>query len=215
MNVVQQNALTIVLATVFVAGWRVAWAHSLASLILGAYTSCSKLRMYAVKGGPATDCEVDFVEAFMDEVGAKTVTDKQDNGSNLSWSWDLARDGAPCRIVLVQFKTAEAINVKAVAWGLMPQRATVARPKLNRAAVISSPVKDLCPTCTAKTAAGGGFEVNCKMCADMPRVDEQMNAALNKAFDMVSGLAKEIGFWGTETKAKWDSRMDEEVAKLR
>merc|ERR1719198_167345 len=62
---------TIVLATVFAGNWRSCWVTGLVATLLRNIPRCREFVMYAVKGGPACDCEIQFIEIFMELLGAE------------------------------------------------------------------------------------------------------------------------------------------------
>ena len=64
---------TAVLATVHAGAWRLDWVAGLLFVLLCSVPCCYALTLLAIKGGDACDCEIKFIEALMEELGAEVV----------------------------------------------------------------------------------------------------------------------------------------------
>ena len=62
---------TAVLATVHAGAWRLNWVAGLLFVLLSSVPCCYDLKLLAIKGGAACDCEIKFIEALMEELGAE------------------------------------------------------------------------------------------------------------------------------------------------
>ena len=65
---------TAVLATVHAGAWRLNWVAGLLFVLLSFVPCCNQLTLLAIKGGDACDCEIKFIEALMEELGAEVHT---------------------------------------------------------------------------------------------------------------------------------------------
>ena len=134
---------TIVLATVKAGNWRACWVGGLIGTLLRNIPRCDSFVMFAVRGGPACDNEIQFTVNFMELLGAEVVETAVEQGSYLLWNWRVKRDGAgPCAIYLRQFKTVEAASVASLKNGFLANEANSHAPNLRRCAVVSAPVTD-------------------------------------------------------------------------
>ena len=135
---------TIVLATVFAGNWRSCWVTGLVATLLRNIPRCDIFRMFAVRGGPACDCEIQFILNFMELLGAEVVVKAADTGEYLWWQWKVKRDGADdCVVQLVQFKTVEDASVDELSQDFLPDKANTHAPMLKRCAVVSAPERDI------------------------------------------------------------------------
>ena len=136
---------TAVLATVHAGAWRLDWVAGLLFVLLCSVKRCSVLTLLAIKGGDACDCEIKFIEALMEELGAKVDTFRQvsDSGECIVWRWFLKRKGAKdCVVWLKQYQKVEYAAVEMLQLGFLPQKAYMNAPDLHRVAVVSAPVVD-------------------------------------------------------------------------
>jgi len=148
------NFETIVLATIQVGGWRLPWITNLMRLIVQAEPICHELRLYAVQGGAACDCEIDFVHKLMFTLGLKyrvnevSTSKHGDHGCHIWEYWkekDVSgtNDGT-FRVFLVKYKTVDGVyqDFQSITQSLMVTRDSCMPPNLIRSAVISCPAKD-------------------------------------------------------------------------
>jgi len=135
---------TIVLATVKAGNWRACWVGGLIATLLRNIPRCKVFTMFAVKGGAACDCEIQFIENFMELLGAKVVLKAVDKGKFLQWQWLVKRDGArvDCAVNLMQFKTVDDASVVMLKHGFLADKDYTHAPNLRRSAVVSAPVTD-------------------------------------------------------------------------
>ena len=136
---------TAVLATVNAGAWRLNWIAGLLTVLLCGVKRCRDLRLLAIKGGAACDCEIKFIEALMEELGAEVEEFRQveDNGERIDWCWYLKRKGADtCIVNLTQFQKVEYATVPMLQDDFLPQKAFTHAPNLRRVAVVSAPVVD-------------------------------------------------------------------------
>jgi len=138
---------TIVLATVKAGNWRACWVSGLIATLLRNIPRCKLFKMFAVKGGAMCDCEmnceIQFIENFMELLGAKVDLKAQDKGQYLVWMWNVKRDGADdCRVRLEQYKTVENASVDMLKNGFVAAKDYTHAPNLIRCAVVSAPVTD-------------------------------------------------------------------------
>jgi len=135
---------TIVLLSVKAGNWRSCWVRSLITTLLLNIPRCRLFTMFAVRGGAACDCEIQFIEKFMELLGAKVVQKAADCGMFLLWGWKVKRDGADdCLVRLQQFKTVEDASVVNLKAGFQPDKYFMHAPNLSRSAVVSAPEKDI------------------------------------------------------------------------
>ena len=135
---------TIVLATVKAGNWRACWVSGLIATLLRNIPRCALFKMYAVRGGAACDCEIQFIEIFMELLGAEVVTKAEDQGTYLVWAWKVKRDGAEdCTVMLQQYKTVEDASVGSLKNGFLPEKDVAHAPNLKRCAVVSAPERDI------------------------------------------------------------------------
>jgi len=135
---------TIVLATVFAGNWRSCWVTGLVATLLRNIPRCKTFNMFAVKGGPACDCEIQFIVNFMELLGAKVIGKAVDKGKFLVWGWKVKRDGADdCDVYLKQYKTVEDASVASLKTGFLARKDKTHAPNLKRCAVVSAPERDI------------------------------------------------------------------------
>ena len=79
---------TAVLATVNAGAWRLNWIAGLLAVLLCGVKRCRDLNLLAIKGGAACDCEIKFIEALMEELGAEVREFRQveDDGKRIDWT---------------------------------------------------------------------------------------------------------------------------------
>ena len=136
---------TAVLATVHAGAWRLDWVAGLLFVLLCSVPCCKALNLLAIKGGDACDCEIKFIEALMEELGAKVERFRVviNNGARIDWCWWLERKGAGrCMVRLTQYQKVEYATVEALQIDFLPVKALTHAPLLNRVAVVSAPVVD-------------------------------------------------------------------------
>ena len=135
---------TIVLATVFAGNWRSCWVSGLIATLLRNIPRCKIFTMFAVKGGAACDCEIQFTEIFMELLGAEVRMKAEDQGKFLLWQWNVKRDGADdCFVCLHQYKTVEDATVASIKVSFLAQKKYAHAPNLKRCAVVSAPERDI------------------------------------------------------------------------
>ena len=150
---IYDNFSTIILATVFVGGWRANWAQSFVSLILASYTNAELLAMHAVKGGAACDCEISSIEAVMPALGFTTVKSRatpemgiDKDGTHMweEWLWSVERPNArPFRVQLERYARVGYCDADMVADDTSPKGEwNACAPNLQRVAAVSAPVVD-------------------------------------------------------------------------
>ena len=100
--------------------------------------------MFAVKGGAACDCEIQFIEIFMELLGAEVRLKGEDQGPFRLWVWMVKRDGAEdCNVSLYQYATVEDASVVQLELGhFLARKDYTHAPNLKRCAVVSAPVTD-------------------------------------------------------------------------
>ena len=136
---------TAVLATVNAGAWRLNWIAGLLAVLLCGVKRCGVLNLLAIKGGPACDCEIKFIEALMEELGAEVdkFREVSDDGKDIEWRWFLKRKGAgTCMVNLYQYQKVEYATVGLLKGDFLPEKAKTHAPDLNRVAVVSAPVVD-------------------------------------------------------------------------
>merc|ERR1711862_621290 len=77
------------------------------------YQQCKFLILEAVKGGPATDFEVRFIEEVMPLLGfnVNSFRQRHPSGRFTIWSWEKERDGAEdFNVILFQYHTVEDVD---------------------------------------------------------------------------------------------------------
>ena len=114
---------TAVLATVEAGAWRLNWVAGLLYILLSCVPRCGELNLLAIKGGPACDCEIKFIEALMEELGAKVETFRKviADGKYILWCWFLQRKGAgTCLVQLYQFQKVEYADVAGLQKDFLP-----------------------------------------------------------------------------------------------
>ena len=132
---------TIVLLSVNAGNWRSCWVRSLITTLLLNVPRCRLFKMIAVRGGAACDCEIQFIEIFMELLGAEVIQKAEDQGTSLVWTWSMKRDGVdPCLVVLEQYQTVEDATVPI---DFHPTRNFTHAPNLMRCAVVSAPERDI------------------------------------------------------------------------
>ena len=136
---------TAVLATVHAGAWRLDWIAGLLFVLLASVPRCDVLNLLAIKGGDACDCEIKFIEALMEELGAEVreFREVSYDGEYIDWGWSLKRKGAGvCTVRLVQYQKVEYATVGMLKGDFLPEKAKTHAPDLNRVAVVSAPVVD-------------------------------------------------------------------------
>ena len=136
---------TAVLATVEAGAWRLNWVAGLLYILLSCVPRCCDLNLLAIKGGDACDCEIKFIEALMEELGAKVDTFRKVSydGERIRWTWFLKRKGAEdCTVYLNQYQKVEYATVGFLQKDFLPNKDYMNAPNLNRVAVVSAPVVD-------------------------------------------------------------------------
>ena len=139
---------TIVLSTVKAGAWRASWAMNFCAHLNALVPMCQTIALFAVKGGPACDCEIAFIGELMKVLGAAIVEEKKDYGSFWESMYSLSRsvNGSPineCRIILYQCKTIDEVNPEEIAVTFAAEKNTANAPNLFRCIVASAPVKGL------------------------------------------------------------------------
>ena len=90
------------------------------------------------------DCEIQFIEIFMELLGAEVVKKAVDQGKFLMWIWKVKRDGADdCTVYLQQYKTVEDATVGELMHDFRASKAATHAPMLQRCAVVSAPERDI------------------------------------------------------------------------
>lgn len=156
-------------------GWRIIWAQSVVFTIIACYSRCSTLCMHAVKGGPACDCEIDFINALLPAIGFTAIGPSIRNHplGYTRYTWCIGRPGADRFTVYVQvWDRPENIEAGALRADFHPRESQSVVPNLVRVAVVSSPVTDL----------------------KGERADEKLNSKLNEGLDQVLQLDVPTGF---------------------
>ena len=159
MKSITANFSTIVLATVKVGGWRAQWVHNFVGLIVASFTRCELLRLHALQGGAACDCEIDFIRKLMPALGFRVCQDGyvDPDGRCIYYEWQMERQGEePFDVLLYVHQDADNISSTGIMHTLIPMKRNATVPGLCRVAVVSSPVTAL----------------------DGQRADEKLNAAL-------------------------------------
>ena len=136
---------TAVLATVHAGAWRLNWVAGILFVLLCSVPCCKSLNLLAIKGGDACDCEIKFIEALMEELGAevKRFREVSYNGECIEWTWHLKRKGAnTCIVRLLQYQKVEYADPAMLQTGFRPDKEYMHAPNLQRVAVVSAPVKD-------------------------------------------------------------------------
>jgi hypothetical protein len=205
MQRMEETASTTVLATVYVAAWRITWAQSLVNLVVRAYPRCSMLSLFALKGGPATDMEIEFIKTFLDEAGFKNTVNESEDGEVKLWVWTINRDPKDkynnfC-VQLRQYRTVDDFSARQFADYIIPIQDNSMAPNLCQVAVVSSPVSpehaEICPQCSGK-----------------PRIDEPLNAKLVKALSTMKEIAAELGwrtYGGEDNGEQWKEQMTAKI----
>ena len=140
-----KSFFTAVLATVEAGAWRLDWIAGLLFVLLCSVPRCGVLTLLAIKGGDACDCEIKFIEALMEELGAEVrkFREVSKDGQCIEWTWWLKRKGAEvCTVTLTQYQKVEYATVEQLQVDFLPQKASMHAPNLRRVAIVSAPVKD-------------------------------------------------------------------------
>ena len=108
---VQGNFPTIVLASVEAPCWWHAYVMSFVQYMVKSVAVSNSIKLLAVKGGPFSDAEVQFILELLPLVGAVPVAGKQaqerKGGKERTWEWEITRPGAStCKVMLVQYQEA-------------------------------------------------------------------------------------------------------------
>lgn len=122
-------------------------------MLLANARQCSIIRLLAVKGGPGTDGEVEFLELLMPELGFTVVShQKQLQTPNqqrtacslfaaVYWEWTISRArGMALVVTLTQYQKVEYFDNMEQA--LIVSKEHSQAPNLLRVAVVSCPLKD-------------------------------------------------------------------------
>mmetsp|Transcript_112853 Transcript_112853/g.224561 ORF Transcript_112853/g.224561 Transcript_112853/m.224561 type:complete len:263 (+) Transcript_112853:64-852(+) len=170
---------TIVLATVHCPAWRLGWIKSFISLIHSHVSQTEMLHIHAIKGGPATDCEISFIEQVMPLLGfrrkSKNVWDF------IEWWWVLDRPGArPFQVKLIQWKTVEKVRINFLAWSCRPVSENQNPPHLRRVAVVSCPLNG----------------------PDGRPIHDELNAKLLKGMEVIAKIAEKDGWQDNDVRCK-------------
>eukprot|EP01047_Picozoa_sp_COSAG01_P014386 COSAG01_NODE_698_length_14177_cov_13.550039_18_plen_970_part_00 len=160
---------TKILATVPGGEGRADWAHSVASLIVDGYHTCTELIMMAVKGGAACAMEIAFLEALLPALGFAVVQAAavRDGGRYLRWRWRIRRPGAAAqmfRVYLFQYARVEHCTPDMIAVDAMPLPRDPAydgpevpvnrAPNLTRIAAVSAPAAEVAATLNRNLGLG-------------------------------------------------------------
>ena len=106
------NFTTIVLASVTAPGWWWSYVVSFMLFMVKNVAIADSITLLAVKGGPFSDAEVNFIVEVLPLVGAVAVARgrgrKGSYRSALTWQWEISRGGgaSTCKVVLVQYQEA-------------------------------------------------------------------------------------------------------------
>jgi len=142
----ESNLDTNVLATLAIPAWRVTWALGIVTKIVSAYPLCKQLIMVAVKGGPATDCEIRFVEHVMPLLGFSVTTHTvEQHSAARHWQWRIERPNAgPYVVTMLQWHDPRHVSITATLVSMLkPYLDRAASPHLIRVVVASSPLLDM------------------------------------------------------------------------
>eukprot|EP00931_Biecheleriopsis_adriatica_P022090 TRINITY_DN14295_c0_g1_i1.p1 TRINITY_DN14295_c0_g1~~TRINITY_DN14295_c0_g1_i1.p1 ORF type:complete len:530 (+),score=105.59 TRINITY_DN14295_c0_g1_i1:63-1592(+) len=132
---------TTVLATVEAGAWRIDWIAALMSMLLRNVPRCAHITLFAVKGGPACDCEIQFIKNLLADLGRAHLSSTCFDSEVFEVRID--RDGhdeCPCFVSLSVIR--EVGFVELIAIQLAADRNLTCSPALKRAALVSAPVKD-------------------------------------------------------------------------
>ena len=166
---------TAVLATVHAGAWRLNWVAGLLFVLLCSVPRCRDLTLLAIKGGDACDCEIKFIEALMEELGAEVETFAKEAGDGqiIVWGWKLKRkDAGNCSVWLIQYQKVEYARVEMLQGDFLPDKAFTHAPDLSRVAVVSAPVVD----------------------KEGKPIAERLNENVSQALEGAKALADEKGF---------------------
>ena len=166
---------TAVLATVNAGAWRLNWIAGLLFVLLSCVPCCQMLNLLAIKGGDFCDCEIKFIEALMEELGAEVVTFREESGDGkyIEWRWLLERKGAGrCGVYLCQYQKVEDATVGLLQNDFMPLKANTHAPNLRRVAVVSAPVVD----------------------KEGKPIAQKLNENVSQALEGAKGIAEKKGF---------------------
>ena len=136
---------------------------------------CRQLNLLAIKGGDACDCEIKFIEALMEELGAqvKVFRKVSENGERIEWCWFLERKGGSiCMVRLTQYQKVEYADVPMLQRDFLPVKAYTHAPNLKRVAVVSAPVVD----------------------KEEKPIAQELNENVSKALEGAKALADKKGF---------------------
>jgi len=147
----KSNFYSIVLATVRCPGRVFNWASAIVFLILSGYRSCAALRLFALKGDPACDCEIMFLLCLLESLGLD-LQSKTNKGKSIVWNFNLeslhresTRKAHPLagrwvwEVQLEQFNNIESVDPVLIGGALVPEKGHECAPCLDRVAVVSSP----------------------------------------------------------------------------
>lgn len=140
----KDNLAPLVRSTPNSPGQCASWALGLVSLIFGSASVASNLLMLAVKGGPACDAEIDFIEMVMPRLGFTVIETRSsipvDAATSYFWEWSLERAPPAARytVRLQQFLTVEKVTALDQTFASWDSTSQV--PDLKRVGIVSSPV---------------------------------------------------------------------------
>merc|ERR1712061_567206 len=124
---------------------KVAWAMSYVQLVVSAYRSVSRFRMFAIQGGEECEQEVRFIEEVMHALGFTTTafrssgTDVAENPYTI-WVWKLERPDAGDFVVeLAQYPQVDEVSVAQLGFALRAEETERHSPNLRRCAIVSCP----------------------------------------------------------------------------
>lgn len=148
----KDNFYNVVLATVRCPGRVLSWASAVVLLVLSGYQSCATLRLFALKGDSACDCEIMFLLRLLDSFGLE-LRSKTDTGKSLLWQFSLEslhRESTRAthpqagrwvwEVHLEQFKDIQSVDPHFISACLVPEKGHETAPCLDRVAVVSSPL---------------------------------------------------------------------------
>lgn len=132
----KNNLTTTVLATVMCPGWSLTWASAVLNTVVMPASSCGTLTLIAIKGGPACDEEVAFIQVLMMELGFTLIRNGDNRGTSLLWEWKLQRKSAGAyKVKLRQFYSLDGTS--ALPESFAPKQRNSVAPNLKRLAIVS------------------------------------------------------------------------------
>lgn len=179
-HAIKKHFETIVLATVMCPAWRLGWIKSFISLIHSHVPQSEHLHIHAVKGGPATDCEISFICQVMPLLGFESKGHWRREDFN-EWLWALDRPGArPFNVKMLQWKTVEKVDIAFLAWSLRPVSKCQNSPHLRRVAVVSCPLKGI----------------------DGHPIHDELNDKLLEGMEVIAKVAEKDGWQDDDVRCK-------------